>query len=126
MSKFNITQEMKDILTDYSDDVMNAVVEALGEVAEEAAEELKQTSPRRKKHGGSYAKDWSVKEDKKRTFASAIVYNKKHYQLTHLLEYGHATKNGGRKVEPIVHIEPVSVDSEEKAIKKITEAIEKL
>lgn len=124
--KTNLTEQMKDILENYTDNVMTTVVEILGEVAEEAAEQLQQTSPKRRKHGGAYARSWTVKEEKKRTFTSEIVHNKKHYQLTHLLEFGHARAGGGRRVDPIVHIEPVNVRSEEEAVKRITEAIKNL
>lgn len=124
--KTNLTEQMKDILDDYTDELMNTVVDVLGEVAEEAAEQLQQTSPKRRKHGGAYARSWSVKEEKNRTFTSEIVYNKKHYQLTHLLEFGHAIAGGGRRVDPIVHIEPVNARSEEEAVKRITEAIKRL
>lgn len=48
------------------------------------------------------------------------VFNKTDYQITHLLEYGHASRNGGR-VKPSVHIKPV----EEKMITELQERIEK-
>lgn len=34
---------------------------------------------------------------------SKIAYNKEHYRLTHLLEFGHANRDGSR-TKPIPHI----------------------
>ncbi len=127
MPAINLVQQMKDILTDYTDEVMNATVEALEKTAQEAADELKAKSPRRT---GKYARDWAVKNDKKRTYASSVVYNKKHYQLTHLLEHGHAMRGGGRSKKgstgQVVHIAPVNENAEKLAVRNITEAIGKI
>ena len=50
------------------------------------------------------------------------VYNEKYYRLTHLLEYGHATRNGGRtKSQP--HIIWVEEEASESLINGLSDAI---
>lgn len=64
---------------------------------------LRANSPKRT---GDYAKGWSYKVDEDVPGSyTGHVYNKNHYQLTNLLEKGHAKRNGGR-VDGIPHIEP--------------------
>lgn len=123
--KTNITTQMKNILNDYTDDVVRAVTETLSEVGEEAAKELKSTSPKRK-GGGKYAKGWVSQTEAGRTHAEVTVGNKKYYRLTHLLENGHALRRGGRttgRAEARPHIGAVNESAQERAIEKIKEAI---
>lgn len=88
-------------------------VDVLAEtVAKDGAEELKTTSP--VGATGDYRKGWSIKKDKS---GKCIIYNKK-YQLTHLLENGHAKVSGGR-VPGQPHIGPV----EQEVIKKFEDGI---
>lgn len=119
---FNLAQAMKEILTDYSDQVAEITVKVIEEVADEAAEELKTSGDFK---GTKYRSSWKAETEKRRLYASAVVYNAGHGQITHLLEYGHATVNGGRTRE-FPHIAPVNEEAEEKAIEKLKEAIESL
>lgn len=93
------------LLDTYGQQAENVMAEAIWNTAGWAVKELK-------KGGGfggtgAYNKDWTRKLTKKRLYAEATVYNRSHYQLTHLLEYGHAKQNGGR-TKDYPHIAPVA------------------
>lgn len=92
-------------------DLANEVVnKSVDKVAKETVNELGSTSPRK---SGHYAEGWATKEGKTATRSkSAVVWNEKHYRLTHLLEHGHAKVNGGR-----VAARPHIGAAEQKAIK---------
>nr|DAH70777.1 MAG TPA: putative tail component [Bacteriophage sp.] len=94
-----------DALKGYTGEVEEALEDLKEETADQALRELKQSS---QKDTGDYAKGWRKQE----TGNGWIIYNKTDYQLTHLLEKGHAKRGGGR-VAPKVHIAPV----EEKYVK---------
>lgn len=123
MPTVNLSQQMKEILENYTDEVVDAIRDVLEDVSEEAADELKSSSPKRT---GKYARSWSSDNEMKRTYMSAVVHNKRHYQLTHLLENGHARRGGGRNVPAVEHIGTVNEHAQEKAVKKIEEAIKKI
>lgn len=88
--------------------------------AEQAVQTLKATSPKGGKAGktGKYARGWRVKAEGGVAGHLYIIHNGTDYQLTHLLEKGHALRQGGRS-PAIVHIKPV----EQTAIKEFEEAI---
>lgn len=100
----DISDQMEDILEDYSTEVRKTVDDCCLDVAKQSGQRLRETSP---KKSGKYAKGWAIKEQKTSGFGQStwVVYNKR-YQLTHLLEKGHAKRNGGR-VRAIPHIKPV-------------------
>ena len=64
-------------------------------VAEQVTQELKRTSPKRTGH---YSEGWDYREEVKSngyggTYKVFVVHNK-HYRLTHLLNNGHASRDG--------------------------------
>lgn len=118
MAKNNSILDIKDILSEYSEDIQNAITLEAQNVAKKAQNELKNTSPKRT---GKYSKGWRVNTKKGRGFVECIVHNATNYQLTHLLEKPHALRNGGVST-PKVHIKPV----EESAVKEYESNVAKI
>lgn len=103
-------------LAAYNQEVTDGMKDAVKEAAKECTKQIKQNSP---VLTGSYRKGWTDKvmydgrEDIRVT-----VYNRTDYQLTHLLEHGHAKVNGGR-VAGKAHIGPAAQDAEDKLLREI-------
>lgn len=112
----DLSKEIAKALQIYTNEVTEGMEQAKEEVANDAIQELKANSPRSPKRAKKYANGWR----KKKVGKALVIYNRK-YQLTHLLEKGHAKVNGGR-VRAIPHIGPV----EEKAIKAYVSKTEKV
>ena len=120
---------LKKYFDEYKEDIFDDVVEVTDAVTKEAIEELRATSPRGKAtRRTKYYKGWSSKIQKRNKLKyQKVIWNKTNYQLTHLLEFGHATRNGGM-TKAIPHIRPVEekygvkfVDLVEKKIRRTSE-----
>lgn len=112
-------------------ELADVVMEGLNEYAQLATEDMKKAV---KKAGrtvrkeiqtnapsdtGAYSKSWSVKTVRDTANSLVLtVHSKNKYQLAHLLEHGHAKRNGGR-VAAKVHIEP----AEQKGINQLQDEI---
>lgn len=106
-------------LRGYSKEVQGDMDKVADEVADEVVEKLKNESPKsNRKSGGAYAGSWKKSKDK----GKIIIHNKEHYRLTHLLERGHAKRNGGR-TKAMPHIEPVEQFAIETFPKKLEERL---
>lgn len=112
--------EINKLLEEYTDEINQAIKEAAIQLGDDAVNELKNKSPKRPK--ANYAKSWRTKVEQGRNFINVKIHNSKHYRLTHLLEYGHATRNGGR-TKAIPHIKPVEEQVNEKFLKAVEEII---
>ena len=115
------------------DQLADTVMKGLEDYAKLAADDLKadvqkagktvkqQIESTAPKDTGKYAKSWAVKKTKETSDSIAVVvHSKNRYQLTHLLEFGHAKRGGGR-VEARPHIAP----AEEAGIAQLQRDIER-
>lgn len=120
MSK-ELDSELNKYLEEYKDNLGDKVKEITLEIANETVNQLKQSSPTRT---GKYAGSWATKDGETATGRTTqIVHNEKHYRLTHLLEWGHATVGGGR-VAPRPHIARAEQEAINKFEQKLKGAIE--
>lgn len=114
---------LQDFLENYAEDIEEDVKDATNTIVKEAKAELVKTSPKSGvARDTKYYKGWALKNGtKNKNYRyTRVIWNKTNYQLTHLLEFGHATRNGGR-TKAIPHIRPV----EEKYGVKFADLIEK-
>lgn len=110
-----VAKQLEKILNDIENNLDMQSQNEFERGATEAAMLLQAKSPHR---NGDYASGWTLKPIQTGPIKGYIVYNATHYQLTHLLEKGHAKVNGGR-VRAIKHIQPVEQVVSEKVISHI-------
>ncbi len=109
------------ILEEYAEDAEEVINEVIPKVAKDAAKQLRNNSPRQ---DGGYARGWKTKTEKTRMGVTGIVYNKDYPGLVHLLEFGHAKRNGGR-TRAFPHVAPVNDWAEQEVVQRIEEALSK-
>lgn len=97
-----LATEITRAVAQYNDDVASAIEKEVDDTAKAVQADIKANSPVRT---GEYRKGWARKKSKSGGSVTQTIYNKNKPQLTHLLEYGHAKRGGGR-VEGKPHIEP--------------------
>ena len=109
-------------LMEYNQEVTDGIKKSAKNVAKECKNEIQRNSP---ELTGSYRKGWRNTVVFEGVNDIRIeVHNKTDYQLTHLLEDGHAKVNGGR-VEGKPHIGPAAQHAEEKLLKKVKVVVRK-
>lgn len=104
IAAINFKSAVDEILSKYGEDVTEAVNESVQTVAEQATAELKGAGTFK---GRKYRNSWTNEVKKRAGYTDAVVFNQRHYRLTHLLEFGHAKQNGGR-TRAFPHIAPVN------------------
>ena len=120
-----LAAEIEKILTEYGDEVQENVEEATQRVTKDGAKAVKGNARSTFKIGNgkkNYAKGWTSKFETGRLSSQGIIYNKDLPGLPHLLEHGHANRNGGR-TPGRTHIAPVEQKIIEDFVKAVKEAI---
>lgn len=113
-----LADAIKDTLKEYSDVSAEKVKTAVKEAGKTVKKEIEMSAP---KDTGDYSRSWAVKNVKETANSLEVsVHSKSHYQLAHLLEFGHAKRGGGR-VSGKVHI----ASAEAKGIEQFEKDVEK-
>ena len=119
MSKVKIdslSSEVMKELEKYADVTTENVKKAVQKAGKTVRDEISASAP---SDTGKYGKSWTVKTVRETSSSlELVVHSRNRYQLTHLLEFGHAKRGGGR-----VSARPHIAAAEEKAIKVFEEEI---
>ena len=106
----DMAEEIMKGLTEYAELADSAMKKAVRKTTKTVKEEISANAPKRT---GRYAKSWATKKTKENSHTLEMtVHSKDRYQIAHLLEHGHAKRNGGR-VAARPHIAPAEQHGEE-------------
>lgn len=122
-----LTKAINGILDEYASDLNVTLADVETTVAKNTVANLRKNEPP-KKRTGRYSKGWryNLVSQPLKGYTAITVYNADSPQLTHLLEFGHALKRGGRtfgEVKAYPHIEPAQNEAEAEMLKLLQEAI---
>lgn len=126
-NRYDVSGAVSRILSQYGVEVYEAMYEAVEEVGREAVKKLRADS-RSTFNGKKYASGWTKKSDQGRLKHGFIIYNK-YPGLPHLLENGHATRNGTGRIfadtPGRIHIAPVSEWAEDEVLDRMVTKLER-
>lgn len=98
-----VANEITRMLTEYTDEVTDIAKEVVDNVSQETMQEIKNhITWKDKKYSKSFKlkKSFEDKRNKRNTWYVASP----HYRLTHLLEFGHVTRNGVTRSKKFPHV----------------------
>ena len=117
----NMAEAIMKELDEYSELASDSVKTAVKDAAKTVKTEISANAPVRT---GKYKKSWTTKTtDESSNSLHITVHSKNRYQIAHLLEHGHAKRNGGR-VRAIPHIAPAEEIGVEQLERDIKSALE--
>lgn len=112
----NMVTEIMKGLTEYADLATDTLKQCVTETCKEVKKEIQANAPVRT---GAYKKSWTAKKAAETSNSlTMVVHSKNRYQIAHLLEHGHAKRDGGR-VAAIPHIEVAEQEGEKILLQKI-------
>ena len=114
----NMASAIMESLNEYADLATEDMKTAVEKAGNTVRDEIKATAP---KHTGAYRKSWAAKKTGEDSHSLTVtVHSRNRYQLAHLLEFGHAKRNGGR-----VLAQPHIAPAEQKGIEQLEKEIER-
>lgn len=109
-------------LTEYADLAADDMKRAVTDAGKTVRKEIQANAP---VDTGAYKKSWAVKRiSESSTKLDIVVHSRNRYQLAHLLENGHAKRNGGR-VPGRSHIAPAEKTGKVQLITEIERSLQK-
>lgn len=115
-----MADQIANALAEYADLASADSIAAAKKAAKLVKSEIQANSP---VQTGKYKKSWKIKTVSENDHAiEQVVYSSNRYQIAHLLEKGHAKRNGGR-VAAIPHIAPAEQAGEELLLQEIEDAL---
>lgn len=115
-----LAKEIMDGLREYADLATEDMKKAVKKSGNAAKKDIAENAPKRT---GKYGKSWNVKTTLETSTAMTVtVHSKTQYQLAHLLEFGHALRQGGRTRE-FPHIEPAEQRAAEMLEREVEAAL---
>ena len=113
----NLTAEVMKQLNDYAELTTEGVKKAVNDAGKTVRKEIQAGAPVK---SGRYKKSWTVKKTDESSNKLEVTVHSSKPGLPHLLEHGHAKRNGGR-TRAITHIAP----AEELGIEQLERDIER-
>lgn len=115
-----MAQTIMDGLLEYADLATEDMKAAVKKAGNKAKSDVQAGAP---VDTGKYKKSWTVKTTKENANALEVtVHSKNRYQLAHLLEFGHAKRNGGR-TRAFPHIAPAEAAAAELLEQEVERAL---
>ena len=107
-------------LQEYADLATDDMKAAVKKAGDEAKKDVQAGAPVK---SGKYKKSWTVQTTKENSNSLEVtVHSRNRYQLAHLLEFGHAKRNGGR-TRAFPHIAPAEAKAAELLEKEVERAL---
>lgn len=129
----DLSKAVDELLKEYGEQVFDVLSGTIEDVSKEAVQDLRSVSTFSPSGNptGAYSKSWTYEQRMTgRIGTESVVFNEDHYQLTHLLESGHAKYLWGRPtgetVQGYPHISKVNDEVQEKLIEEIGRRINDL
>ena len=118
-----LSASIEKILAEYQDDVVKDTGQLVKDFAKKGATAVRNEA---RSHGWGentdYDKGWTTRFESGRLSSQGIIYNSKVPGLPHLLENGHALRNGGR-TRGVAHIAPVEDKISEEFYKAVKNSL---